>query len=245
MEFTSFMVYAVIFIGSVGLGTILALIFVLISNKKINRRLSEIEPMVLDPRSLYSKLSKSFRAKFELTSDISISNPETGHINRCLQFDICNSGDGAEDQQLRIGSVTGLPGAYLRHGLTKSAADNAIINDQFGERCLCIQGFSELTCFNEIIISEIHIISAATGNKEIPRILHREMLPDRIMISRSNFFDWSFGDLQNVAICKGEWRLSAREFFEIVVSAGTDVTILLLMSEIEYTKLFSKISNGK
>ncbi len=229
MEFTSFMVYAVIFIGSVGLGTILALIFVFISNKKIARRLNIIEsepPTSVDP-------------------DITTSNPRTAHLNKCLQFDICNTGNGAEDQQLRIGSVTGLPGAYLRHGLTKSAADNGIIKDQFGERCLCIQGFSELTCFNEIIISEIHIISAATGNKETPRILHREMMPDRIMTNRSNFFDWSFSDLQNVAICKGEWRLSAREFFEMVVPAGTDVTILLLMSEIEYAKLFSKISYDK
>ncbi len=167
-----------------------------------------------------------------------------GAMNPVVQFDIDNTGGGATDQVVRIGSIAALPGSYLQLGLTAGAADNGVIRDQFGVGCLNVQGFSFLGSFKPVIVNEIHIISTDLTQLNA-RFLHRLINPDMIVINRSNniaFTQQKTDQKTTLNVAMGKWLLDSNQWLEFTSYAAKSVTILLHMVAIANVSTFTPVS---
>ena len=166
-----------------------------------------------------------------------------GQMNPVVQFDIDNTGGGAADQVVRIGSIAAQPGAYLQLGLTAGAADNAVIRDQFGAGCLNVQGFSQLCSFKPVVINEIHIISTSLTQLNA-RFLHRLINPDMIVINRSNniaFTQQKTDQKTTLNVAMGKWLIDSNQWLEFTSYLGQSVTILLHMVAIANVATFTPV----
>lgn len=166
-----------------------------------------------------------------------------GTMNPVVQFDIDNTGLGAANQIVRIGSIAAQPGAYLQLGLAAGAADNAVIRDQFGAGCLNIQGFSELISFKPVVINEIHIISSNLTQLNA-QFLHVLINPDMIVTNRSNniaFTQQKTDQKTTLNVAKGKWLLDSNQWLQFTSYAGQSVTILLHMVAIANVSTFTPV----
>lgn len=166
-----------------------------------------------------------------------------GQMNPVVQFDIDNTGGGAVNQVVRIGSVAAQPGAYLQLGLTPGAADNAVIRDQFGAGCLNVQGFSSLCSFKPVVVNQINIISTSLVQLNA-RFLHRLINPDMIVINRSNniaFTQQKTDQKVTLNVAMGKWLLDSNQWLEFTSYAGDQLTILLHMVAIANVATFTPV----
>lgn len=166
-----------------------------------------------------------------------------GTMNPVVQFDVDNSGVGATDQVVRIGSIAAQPGAYQQLGLVAGASDNAVIRDQFGAGCLNIQGFSQLCSFKPVVINEIHLISTSLTQLNA-RFLHKLINPDMIVITRSNniaFTQQKTDQKTTLNVAMGKWLLDSNQWLEFTSYAGDEITILLHMVAIANVSTFTPV----
>ena len=164
-------------------------------------------------------------------------------MNPVVQFDIVNSGVGATQQLLRIGSVAAFPDAFRRFGLTAGAADNAIITDDFGAGCLKVQGFSDLINYKPVVINEIHLISDNLTQLNA-QFTHKLIHPDAVVDTRSNniaFTQQKTDQKETLNVAKGKWLLDSNQFLEFSIFAGRDMTILLHMVAIANVSTFTPV----
>lgn len=166
-----------------------------------------------------------------------------GRMNPVVQFSINNSGGGATDQKVRIGSVAAFPDAFSRFGLTPGSADNAVIVDQLGAGCLKVQGFSDLINYKPVVINEIHLISSDLTQLNT-EFFHRLIHPDLVIDDRSNniaFTQQKTDQKETLNVAKGKWLLDSNQFLEFTVFAGLSITILLHMVAIANVNTFTPV----
>ena len=166
-----------------------------------------------------------------------------GRMNPVVQFTIINSGGGATNQLVRIGSVAAFPDAYARFGLTPGAADNAIITDQLGVGCLKVQGFSDLVNHKPVVINEIHIISSDLTQLNT-EFTHKLIHPDLVVDVRSNniaFTQQKTDQKETLNVAMGKWLIDSNQFLEFTVFATKDVTVLLHMTAIGNVRTFTEV----
>lgn len=164
-----------------------------------------------------------------------------GRMNSVIQFSINNTGNGAANQKVRIGSVAAFPDSYARFGLTAGSADNAVIVDDFGAGCLKVQGFSDLCNFKPVVVSEIHIISDDLTQLNAS-FLHRLIHPDMVVDNRSNnlaFTQQKTDQKATLNVAKGKWMIDSNQFLEFTSYAGKSVTILLHLVAIANVAIFT------
>jgi|GEM_PF-3772815 len=166
-----------------------------------------------------------------------------GRMNPVVQFSINNTGVGATDQKVRIGSVAAFPDSYARFNLTPGAADNAIIRDQLGVGCLKVQGFSDLINYKPVVINEIHLISADLTQLNT-EFFHKLIHPDLIIDDRSNniaFTQQKTDQKETLNVAKGKWLIDSNQFLEFTVFAANSLTILLHMVAIANVDTFTPV----
>jgi len=166
-----------------------------------------------------------------------------GRMNPVVQFSIDNTGGGATDQKVRIGSVAAFPDAYSRFGLTPGSADNGVIRDQLGVGCLKVQGFSDLINFKPVVINEIHLISSDLTQLNT-EFFHKLIHPDLVIDDRSNniaFTQQKTDQKTTLNVAKGKWLLDSNQFLEFTVFAGKSLTILLHMVAIANVSTFTPV----
>ncbi len=166
-----------------------------------------------------------------------------GRMNPVVQFNIDNSGVGATNQLLRIGSVAAFPDAFSRFGLTPGAADNAVITDDFGAGCLRVQGFSDLINYKPVVINEIHLISSDLTQLNT-QFTHKLIHPDMIIDTRSNniaFTQQKTDQKETLNVAKGKWLIDSNQFLEFTIFATRSLTILLHMVAIANVQTFTPV----
>jgi hypothetical protein len=85
-------------------------------------------------------------------------------VNQWTQFDVHNKTTGGTiaDFKVRIGSNLALPGTYAEYGIPAGAADSSDCEDQNGNGCLAIRGFSRITCSKPVLVTEIQVTATDT-----------------------------------------------------------------------------------
>ena len=166
-----------------------------------------------------------------------------GRMNPVVQFDIVNSGIGATNQKVRIGSVAAFPDVFARFGITPGSADNAVITDQLGAGCLKVQGFSDLINYKPVVINEIHLISSDLIQLNT-EFFHKLIHPDLVIDDRSNniaFTQQKTDQKETLNVAIGKWLIDSNQFLEFTVFAAKDITILLHMNAIGNVTTFTEV----
>lgn len=168
----------------------------------------------------------------------------SGQMNPIAQFSIDNSGGGAANQNLIIGSVLGDTGSYVYYGQSASAADNAVIVDQFGAGCRFTIGFSRLVSFMPVVVSEIKFSSTNTLQVNLP-FSHKVLFPtDAVVYPLTNNigFTQEKSDFRTtLSVAVGKWVLGPNQYFQYQVLATATVTIWLKISAIGNVKSMTMV----
>lgn len=165
----------------------------------------------------------------------------SGHTNNIIQFDITNTGAGAVDELVRIGSLLAMPDSYKRFGTTSSGVDSAKgIADNFGANLQMCQGFSEMTCHKPVFIRTIKLISSDTTQLN-SKFTHKYVTPDFTIIPLNQnvaFTREKSDQATDLLIAKGSWMLSATNFLEFTSKAAKSLSIVFELSSIADVRQF-------
>ena len=167
-------------------------------------------------------------------------------MNPIAQFDIDNTKLGHSEILLRIGSVVGVNGGNERFDLIKGASDKAAMEDQFGAQVPKIQGFSELSSHMPISISEIHIFTSDKPQQNRPFTHNKLYMTDAVVEQRTSniAFTQEKTDRKNyLNVAKGNWTLSANQYFSYTISDNIKLTLLFRLNSIGNIANFIAMQN--
>lgn len=153
-----------------------------------------------------------------------------GKINNIIQFSIDNTGVGNAAQQLRIGSRVGLPDAFARYGMTAGAADNAVIEDDFGAGCLKVQGFSDIISMKPVVVSEVKIITPTADSQLQQAIKYKSLQLDGSVDETTKnvaFTQRTVDNRDNLINYNGTLILDAQQFIDYRILAAKTVDVFL------------------
>jgi hypothetical protein len=162
-------------------------------------------------------------------------------INPVVQFNIDNTGAGNANQVLRIGSESGQPDSYLQFGLPASAADDAVITDDYGVGCLKVQGFSRLVSSKAVAITELKVIEATPSDQLQQAFVYKSLQYDGTIdeIKQNIAFTQEKVDQRdNLVRQRGLWVLDAQQLLEYTVLAGKKVSLFVKISAADSAKVF-------
>jgi hypothetical protein len=166
-----------------------------------------------------------------------------GHndVNNILQFDIVNTGVGAINELVRIGSWLGEPDAYAQFNTTKSGADSVNgITDNFGVNLLKCQGFSKITVGTPTFIKTIKLISS-DATQLATQFSHKTILPDFTiipLIQNIAFTREKSDQATDLLVAKGSWLLSSRDFLEFTSLATKSISVIMELASISDVRQF-------
>lgn len=104
-----------------------------------------------------------------------IENSSGYRQRRNVEIQIDNSKPGNADQILRIGGVAGTAGAAQLFNLPAGAADDPVIEDQYGVGCKFTQGFCYMT-EKGIYIRDFQVLSDVDNSPQLRQQLERVRL---------------------------------------------------------------------
>lgn len=165
--------------------------------------------------------------------------------NSIVQFTIDNTGAGNAAQKLRIGGVVAEKGDFSKHNIAAGASDNAVIVDEYGAGCLKVQGFSELVCYNGVIVKTIKISTASLTQKD-QTFTHNTLHYDDTIVPMKNnvgFTAEKSDQLTTLSVAHGNWILGSAQYFEFPILAAVSLTIFLELSGTGNVKGFTQIGN--
>lgn len=169
-------------------------------------------------------------------------------INPIVQFDIDNSALGNTQQTLRIGSVLGQADTYLFWGQTASAADDAVIVDQFGAGCKAVQGFSELVKSKAVVVTKLKVQMSASDVQLNQNFKYRKLAYDSTLNEIKGNIAWTQQKTdyaQNIREMETMYILDSQYFLEYTILAGKVLSVFLELGASNMVETFKALPKVK
>jgi hypothetical protein len=175
---------------------------------------------------------------------ILLTTMDPSRIQKILQFPIDNTGVNSVAVDVRFGSFAAQKDAYANYGLTKGAADDAVVKDDLGVGCKRIQGFSQFVSFNPVVTGKVKILCDDVAQLTTP-VYHKSLqidgsdpLSTTIDVAYTQARSDNRQNLVEIAVSK---VIDSTRFLQYRVAAGVKVVFYIEVAGISNTETFTPL----
>lgn len=165
-------------------------------------------------------------------------------VNPVVQFSFNNTGAGNTNQIVRFGSVVCETDTFAYWNLPPSAADDAVITDQYGAGVQYTQGFGKLVSSKAVIINEIKVIMAAADPQLQNNFLYKQLQYDGTIkntMANIAFTPQMTDQRTNMVDMKTFFLLDSQYLLEYQVLAGKIVSVFFKIEAANMVETFAQL----
>lgn len=166
-------------------------------------------------------------------------------VNPIVQFQYNNAGAGNANQTIRFGSIIAEAGTFDYYNQPQSAADNAVITDQYGAGVQYTQGFGKLVSSKAVIVSQIKVISNTNNDTQLTQnFLYRQLQYDGTIKDTQANIAWTpnmSDQRENMVNMETFFLLDSQYFLEYIALATKIFSVFFKLEAANMVETFKEL----